>query len=125
MKSGTHEVSTPLMDEDEHEEYILNNFKLWKRRHGSLMEQFLATHSPCVKVVGFATLSVLAVLAVLTLTLIWKINWDIYVSRHDCRLRSDAFFGNSKDIQLCLSNSFLQSAKIPHSPLENGRSGTG
>jgi hypothetical protein len=125
MKSDTYEGSVPLMDEEEHGEPTLNNLKLRRQRHGSLRDRLAAFHSRGTKVVGLAMLSILSVLAVLALVFIWKTSWGIYVSRHDCRLQSDGFFGDSKDTQLIplslVPRNITESDYLSKSSVENRR----
>lgn len=87
---------SPLISEQEHQEATLDGYEPKRRTQGGALDRLVSCGFASPKAIATATLGSLATLVAIALILIWKINFGIYVSRHDCQLQSDAYFGDSK-----------------------------
>lgn len=94
--SETEEGFTPLMNQDEYDEAAEYHCKQGIRPHEGARGRLTYIGSGNLKLIAAAGLGALGTLAVLALFLVWKINSGLYFGSHDCRLGSDAYFGDSE-----------------------------
>lgn len=95
--SETEEGFTPLMNqEEEYDEAAEYHCKQGTRPHEGARGRLTHIGLGNLKLLAAAILGALGTLAVLALFLVWKINSGLHFGSHDCRLGSDAYFGDSE-----------------------------
>lgn len=83
-----------LLDKEEYGESGEDKPKQHGLRYSDSSRQLVNSGLSNLKLVAAAGLGALCALAVTVLLLVWKINTGSHVGRYDCRLRSDAYFGD-------------------------------